>query len=127
MHYKDSWQLSYSGASSIGLIALIERLRHGVEVFLLFLPPMFGRFDVDRIITGGCFVASHEIVGAASDMLLGMRTPSHKSNSSRPRRSSSDMRELGWLPLLSVTSLKVEGCAERKSPAGHDGYAHMTV
>ncbi|KAL8936274.1 MAG: hypothetical protein Q9216_005019 [Gyalolechia sp. 2 TL-2023] len=116
----------HSGPSSIGLIAFIERFRYGAEV-LLFLPAALGRLDVDRTTIGGCFVASHDIVEEVDVMAFGTRTPSYSSSSSSPRRSSSDMRELGWLPLLSVTWLKVEAGAERKSPAGHDGYAQMTV
>ncbi len=111
----------HSGASGIGLIAFIDRIRKAAEVFLFFFPPILGCFGVSRTTTGGCLVASHEMGGAGSDIPLGTRISPHRSNSSRSRRSSSEMRKLGALPLLSVMWLKVDGCDERKSPAGHEG------
>lgn len=112
---------SHSSASGIGLIALRDRLWKGAEVLRLFFPPTLGRCGVGRTTTGGCLVASHEISGAPGDVSFGTRRSPHKSNSSRPKRSSSEMRKLGQLPLVPVRWLKQEGWAERKSPAGHEG------
>lgn len=110
----------HSGISRIGLIALSDRLRFGAELFLLLL---FGltadRLGAEKTTIGGCLVASHDIVGVATS--LSTRLSPQRSSSSRSRRSSSEIRELGWLPLLSYTWLKADGCAERKFPAGHEG------
>lgn len=119
--------VTHSGSSAIGLIAFIERLRRRAELLrLFFFPPILGRLGAEKTTAGGCWVASQGISGVASVIPVGTRMPSHKSNSSRSRRSSSEMRELAW-PLPAEMWLKLDAFADRKSPAGHEGYAQMTV